>query len=385
MNALFSVTCRAVLRRRTAAFIMVLTVAVGVCAAVVLQGLARRQERERQRVCEETVITCAVTDVNGGRRDSLGLPDTVLARLLGRNDPEGNRFPEVIEHVRAITEFPIDLPAQSIVAGILTVDSDTGLTEAEGGKVTFYDGWDESALLTDRRLCLIPEGMQTEMRDGVEVVHVVSEAFDTDLRVIGTYRGGSGRLYCPFYIRWRDDETSLRFAKNCSFDIRDNSQLEETKQRLFGYFVEASVDREFDGTRYGIVVQDELYRTTLERIDENLRTLRVLLPVLLALFCALGFFVSSLSTRGRRREFAVMRCLGMKRGRIFGLIFSEQLLLAIPSALLGLLCGAAFGGLSRRALGSAALLLVLFLAGTAVSVLRVTDVSVMKLMKSEEE
>ena len=48
-------------------------------------------------------------------------------------------------------------------------------------------------------------------------------------------------------------------------------------------------------------------------------------------------------------------------------------------------CGAAFGGLSRRALGSAALLLVLFLAGTAVSVLRVTDVSVMKLMKSEEE
>ena len=80
-----------------------------------------------------------------------------------------------------------------------------------------------------------------------------------------------------------------------------------------------------------------------------------------------------------------MRCLGMKRGRIFGLIFSEQLLLAIPSALLGLLCGAVFGGLSRRALGSAALLLVLFLAGTAVSVLRVTDVSVMKLMKSEEE
>lgn len=385
MNALFSVTCRAVLRRRATALLLVLTVAVGTCAAVVLQGLMRRQEEERLRVCEETVITCAVTDVNGGRRDSLGLPDTVLARLLGRNDPEDNRFPEVIENVRAITEFPIDLPEESLVRGIVSVASDPALTADEGGSVTFYDGWDESALLTDQRLCLIPEGLQTELRDGTEVVHVVSEAFDTDLQVIGTYRGGGGYLYCPFYIRWRDDETSLRFAKNCSFDIRDNFRLEETKQRLFGYFVEASVDREFDGTRYGVVVQDDLYLATLKHIAENLRTLRVLLPVLLALFCALGFFVSSLSARGRKREFAVMRCLGMKRGRMVFLIFSEQLLLAIPSGVVGFLCGAAIGGLQWKSVWNAAALLVLFLAGSAVSALCVTKVSVMKLMRSEEE
>ena len=387
MNVLFSVSCRAVLRRRTAAVLLALTVVIGVCAAMILQVQTIRQEGELLRVKEETVISCRLTDVNGGRQAGLGLADVVLATLLGRRDPHGVRLDEIVKNVRAMAVIPTRVPEQTAVACITALDADTALTPEEGGAVTFYDGWDESVLLTDKRVCIVPEGSRTQIKGGVETLRVISEVFDTNLQVIGTYTGGSGKIYTPYYSRW-DDETSVsRHAQSCSFDIRDNFRLDEAKERLyaFQYFVEPSIYNEFDGTKYGLIVQDDTYQATLAQIEENLRTLRILLPVLLGLFCLLGFFVSSLSTRGRKREFAVMRCLGMKRGAIFGLTFSEQLILALPAALLGLVIGAVVGGIHLRALADALLLLVLFLGGTAISILLITNSNVIKLMKTEEE
>lgn len=387
MSALFFVNCRAVLRRRTAAVLLVLTVVIGVCAAMILQGLTVRQETELLRIKEETVISCRLTDVNGGRQEGLGLADVVLATLLGRRDPHGARLEEIVKNVRAMAEIPTRVPENTAVACITALGADPALTPEEGGVVTFYDGWNESILLSDKRVCIVPEGTRTERKGGVETLRVISEVFDTNLQVIGTYTGGSGKIYTPFYSRWDDEISVARHAQSCSFDIRDNFRLEEAKERLyeFRYFVEPSIYNDFDGTKYGLIVQDDTYQAAVGQIEDNLRTLHILLPVLLGLFCLLGFFVSSLSTRGRKREFAVMRCLGMKRGAIFALVFSEQLVLAVPAALAGLVIGAIVGGLHLRALADALLLLVLFLAGTAISILFITNINVMRLMKTEEE
>ncbi len=387
MNAFFSVLCHAMLRRRTAAVLLFLTVVVGVCAAMVLQGLTARQEAELLHVKEDTVISCRLTDVNGGRQDGLGLADVVLASLLGRRDPHGAQLDKVVKNVRAMCVFPTRVPYGTAVACITALAADPALTAEEGGAVTFYDGWDESILLTEKRVCIVPEGTRTEIKGGVETLRVISEAFDTNLQVIGTYTGASEMIYTPFYAQWGDDVSIARHARSCSFDIRDNLQLEEIKKQLysFQYFVEPSIYNEFDGTKYGLIVQDETYQETVGQIEENLRTLRILLPVLLGLFCLLGFFVSSLSARGRKREFAVMRCLGMKRRRVFAVTFLEQAALDLPAAVLGLVLGIIFGGLRASALGSALLLLALFLGGTAVSIVHITSVNVMKLMKTEEE
>lgn len=387
MNALFSVLCQATLRRRTVALVLFCTVLIGVCAAMVLQGLTVRQEEELLRVKEETVISCRLTDVNGGRQDGLGLADVVLATLLGRRDPHDARLTEVITNVRAMTVIPTRVPEKTAVGCITALVADPALTAEEGGSVTFYEGWDESILLTEKRVCIVPEGTRTEIKGGVETLRVISEIFDTNLQVIGTYTGASQMIYTPFYTQWDSDVSVARHARSCSFDIRDNFRLEETKERLyaFQYFVEPSIYNDFDGTKYGLIVQDETYNATVGQIEDNLRTLHILLPVLQGLFCLLGFFVSTLSARGRKREFAVMRCLGMKRSRVFALTFSEQLVLALPAAVLGLILGTIFGGLHLAALGNALLLLILYLSGTALATLYITSINVMKLMKTEEE
>ena len=92
-----------------------------------------------------------------------------------------------------------------------------------------------------------------------------------------------------------------------------------------------------------------------------------------------------LTTRGRVREFAVMRCLGLKRGRIFHQVFGGQALLAVVGAAAGGIAGLLLeGSYSGSAIAKAGLILGVFLTGAAVASWNVTRVNVMKLMKVEE-
>ena len=98
-----------------------------------------------------------------------------------------------------------------------------------------------------------------------------------------------------------------------------------------------------------------------------------------------GFLSGYLSARRRIKEFAVMRCLGMKRGQIFRWTFEEY---AIPTAA-GWLLGLGFVIPASLSVGAgplvqALLLLLVFLLGTAIAIVRITGVNVMRLMKVEE-
>lgn len=85
------------------------------------------------------------------------------------------------------------------------------------------------------------------------------------------------------------------------------------------------------------------------------------------------------------KEFAVMRCIGMKRWQIFGLLLVEQAVLTA----LGSAAGFGIGVIVERIPGRSAFLKPLlmiraFLVGSALAALRVTSVNVMRLMKTED-
>lgn len=78
-------------------------------------------------------------------------------------------------------------------------------------------------------------------------------------------------------------------------------------------------------------------------------------------------------------------CLGLKGRRVFGQVFAEQVLLAIPGAVVGGSAGLLLeDSFSAGALARAGLILGIFLAGAAAACWKVTRVNVMKLMKVEE-
>ena len=154
---------------------------------------------------------------------------------------------------------------------------------------------------------------------------------------------------------------------------------------LYETFAKPSLALPERDKRCGVLIQDETYLKTLTQLDGNLTTLRLLANVLLVLCCCMGILTSWLSTKGRIREFGVMRCLGLSTGRICGLVLMEFVCLTAAGGALGI-AGAALIELTlpTAALRQVGWVLLAYLAGAVVSVLRICRINTMKLMKVEE-
>ena len=61
----------------------------------------------------------------------------------------------------------------------------------------------------------------------------------------------------------------------------------------------------------GLLVQDEIYLNSLKELQDNLSILRVILPALVVITGCVGFLSAYLTNRRRKKELAVMRCIGL--------------------------------------------------------------------------
>lgn len=382
-HALIGVTMKAVVRRWVASLLLVAVAAAGAFSAMVLQNLTVRQENALNATIANTTISCMVTDVKGMDSGSLQMPSKTVQFLEGKFRETGCYLDDYVENVRAMGTMELDRPKGAELRRILSIDSDPALSPVEGASVQFFDGWTEEAFRGQEQVCLVPVDMVTE--DGF--INITS-AWDgpVRLKIIGTVTNGPGNvIYCPFYMPWEEGTFVWFYADRCSFDIRDNFKLEESKEYLYQWFVKPALSNQGDGQTFGLLVQDETYQKNIAEIQGNLSMLHLLLPVLIVLCGGIGIFASFLATRGRTKEFAVMRCIGMGKGRIFGLIMAELTVLALAGLLLGMAGGVLLEGAIRAsALLHAAAITGVFLLGSAIATLRITNVNVMQLMKMED-
>ena len=139
-----------------------------------------------------------------------------------------------------------------------------------------------------------------------------------------------------------------------------------------------------DGGFNRLVVNDALLIGVTTQLQRHIRLLKALLPLLFALVAAIGFGLSFLLLRGRRREAAVMRSLGESRGRVFCVLLMETALQAVFGTALGALAALLVTG--TRAVNPATLALVFacYLPGGAAAVFRLTRVNVLGLMTAKE-
>ena len=124
---------------------------------------------------------------------------------------------------------------------------------------------------------------------------------------------------------------------------------------------------------------------SLEELQDNLSILRVILPALVVITGCVGFLSAYLTNRRRKKELAVMRCIGIKRGGVFRQVFFEQGMLAVSGCGMGILMGV----LLREVFYPAtwvilATLLTINLLGAALAALQISSINVMKLMKVED-
>ena len=384
--SLFRVSAAALWRRKGASLLLLLLSALGVFSAALLQNLALRQQESMTEMIKNTLIRWVVTDANGMLSDNIAMPASYVDRLLGGWHDRGCYLDEAVKNVRAKSAMPLNSPRDVTLCRILSLASDSAFDEVSGAQAVFFDGWSEDALAGTERVCLLPEFMLPQARtdgDGSLWLDVSAGEVNTSLRVIGTVSGQTGgTVWCPLYIQLRDGISESFRIDRCSFDIRDNARLEENKKIIYDTFVSPKLANTSGETKFGVFINDEEFTGSVREFESNLKTLRLLSPILLVLFAGVGFLAAYLTTRGLKREFAVMRCIGRKQLGITLQVFLEQLFLALVGAALGVSIALLIeGGYPLSALTCAGTLLGLFLFGAAAACLVVTRVNVMKLMK----
>ena len=386
-QALQWITLAVLWRRKGTSMLLAAVAALGVFASAALQNLTVRQEAAMADMVRNTQIHCVVTNPQGSNSDNLQMFSAFVDMLTGKRHERGCYLDEYVKNVRAKASFSLSQPQGMTLRRILSFDSDSALTAVAGVRISLTAGWTEAAFQTNSRVCIIPSGLETQIgADGQTYITIIMNDMPIKLQVIGTVFGSAGNvIWCPFYLQQQEGISEAFRVESCSFDISDNARLEECKTAIYETFIVPGLSHVSDGLSYGVFIPDETYQSTLAELRSNLSILRLLLPILIVLCGCMGFLAAYLTTRGRVREFAVMRCLGLKRNNIFGQVFKEQAILAIMGATAGGIAGFLLeGSYSGEAIAKAGLILVIFLGGAAAASWNVTRVNVMKLMKVEE-
>lgn len=383
-SILWRVTLRTLWRRWNANLLLLAVVLVGCFSSIALHRLTVRQEETLADMVTNTQIGCIVTDTQGMNADRLNMSMSMIQRLRGEYFDESQNLDEYVKNVNAMASIPLDFPMEHSICSILTFASDPGLSAVEGARIELYEGWDESILATRERVCLIPVD-EVELWPEGTVNVMRPDGYSQTLTIIGTVTNGPGSVYyTPLHMSWSDESNVITRIESCSFSIRDNARLDECKAALYEVFLEPKLSNDLS-TGYGLIVHDESYLATVDEIETNISMLRILLPVLMVMVGCIGFFASYMTTRSRRKEFAVMRCLGMNQRKIFAIVFFEQAVLAILGGGIGIGAGWLLDAvLESGAMVKAALVIAVFLVGAAIAAIRVTSVNVMKLMKVED-
>ena len=250
--------------------------------------------------------------------------------------------------------------------------------------IIWQEGYDITALEGDARVCLAPRSLELELGETVTLpLGGEYRKLHMDLTVVGLY-GKEYRsadeldvYYCPLtamedFLRENQQEITYNILE---MELQKLDRLGDFKTQMTELGLEKGSAR--------LTVNDALLQQVTAKFRQHIRLLNTLLPVLLTIVAGIGFGLSFLLLRGRKREAAVLRSLGTRRGQVFGMFLSETALQALLGTLLG-------GGLAWATLGKTAfqlqylsLVLCCFLLGGAAAVWQLAKANVFTVMTGE--
>ena len=229
-HALESVTLTAMLRRWTSSLLLIAVAAAGALSAMILQNLTIRQENALSSTIENTTISCTVTNAKGTDSGNLQMLSAFVEMLEGKRRLRECYLDDYVKNVRAKAKMSLEKPEGATLSRILSIDSDPALSQAEGVYVQFFEDWEEGVLRGQEQVCLISSDLVT---DGEYITVAADMGESARLRIIGTVTNGpSNEIYCPYFMSWSEGVSVAFLTDSCSFDIRNNQKLEESKSYI---------------------------------------------------------------------------------------------------------------------------------------------------------
>ena len=313
---------------------------------------------------------------------------TVTARVSGYNTAVSASIPE--ELYRHIVDSGFVREHWSLIQKrvrssnlLRALDQPALVPDLEGWMpyITWQEGYDSTVLQGREAVCLVPK--HTEIPLGERLELPLEGSATMELTVVGQYgekyRSSQDTVvyYCPLgamedFLAAQGQPVVYNLLE---MELQKLDRLGQFKEQMTGLGLEKGSAR--------LTVNDALLQQVTAKFRQHIRLLNTLVPVLLALEAGIGFGLSFLLLRGRKREAAVLRSLGTRRVQVFGMFLLETALQAIPGTVLG-------GVLALWAMGQAAfrleylaLVLGCFLLGGAAAVWQLAKANVFTVMTGE--
>ena len=407
-----------------------------------LGGIRTWLDTQYEDILENHPIIAVVSDLSGDSTDELRIEMRYIDLFI---DPEINF--SLVEHTGSIammrtlenSHIPGHESEVSLKA-ITNTSADATLDPFYGAEITFFDGFDENAFLSDELYGLVSDDLYPLVDNGLldiaismqlpgEIVPtidgVMTELWRGEVRyyrifeyvpsffgrqdlslddlwwytvipgeiivieevmtVIGTVANAEhGVVYGPF---WKLSELAEElngvppFAESLNITLKNNRELDDFKEIAAKSFSRTSPI--FDTRPFAMTVKDLDFYETLEPLRQNIIVVDIATPFIYFLSIAIGFLTSVLLTRRRQAEFAIMRSIGVSKWVVFTSALTEQAFLSITGAALGFAFVALAWGYAS--LTRPAIFLACYLLGAIFAAIGAAGTNVMKVLRDRGE
>lgn len=349
------------------------------------------QQSKLEQTKQQYDILCVVTDRRGTKSTGLRMDAQVEELLLDESETGMAQF---VRDLRITKEFTYSAPALGIPssadAQLIGVNNECCsllLDPARDARVIYLT---ENFYDQSEYLCLVSEKLYNTLEGDTLTVKVTDPFIDfavgvlgvgeLELQVAGFYAGTDSTIFISYGASQRlADKISagLRSSDSVSFLAADNERLDEiysVAAKIFGTVDPKAGDDSMPNV--ALTVHDKQYRATVAALEQNIQRTGFLLPVLFLLALGMGFLISLLFTRNESKTYALMRTMGMTRGKLFGSIIREQLVLVGLAALVML-------PLTRELLLTL-IYFVCYAIGCVVCVIRAIRISPTAILREQE-
>ncbi len=359
---------------------LVLLTAVLFSGGSVLRWLQRSQEKGIEEMTARTPITCVVTNASGTKTEGIGVLSAPFAQMLqGLRRERGCTIDDYVTDLRLSARERLDSPEETEL-----IRANCPEVLAPELKLEFDASWDGSCLAGTELVCCVSEELLPLANENGEIA--LNRGLDRppiSLQIVGRVYGGGKLVVCPFDAQLVPGSSEAFLLDRCSFTISDARLLDEAKAAFAEYFIEPGIWNADDPLTAGLLIQDGEFSAAAAELEAHVRLLGRLRIVLLLLSGCLGLLIGFLMNRRGLREFAVMRCLGLKRGIVLLAVALEQILPMIPGIGIGVIVSLT---LLRDGTGlpDGAFQMLLYLGGSLICAALLTQATPIRLMKTEE-
>ena len=262
--------------------------------------------------------------------------------------------------------------------------------------IRWLEGYDESCLEGDERICIISDRWGYAPGDTIPLLARVPVSKTQregifHLKVAGTYPDKITKFAAVMPLKTMEDLTvaatavhkqagnpyAWNFGLNAVyFTVRDNQQLDQIKAAITESGLRSN-------KLVRVRIDDHILKETVGPIESNLAQLEGSYLFFFVMIAAIGFLLSFLLARGRKPEYAVMRMLGESRLQITLKALLEQFVLCLGGVLLGAAAVMLLAQDSFRPSICAAILLC-YTLGAAAAVTLTVCVNVMDILRDKE-